>query len=350
MEGTKFHELPRIDYRMMCADLEDRDLRNFDQWPRGTVSKWLRLTGIPTCVNGMSWRDGGLTIPASEGGQCTMIIRTLCDVMRSGDPGVRKLMRQFEKEQGEALGFTIQDRLPDEDKGFMRWANVNAPDMRKWPNVKMQSIFTRAYKACQLTDIRVWIEEDGGVQLMHDLATPFRECKITRPAMWITQDVMRKTHLLSFKNSVQTSQGWWEYEDNTVSNHWLNWTTSRYDDEMLRHGIEMRLGMLKTPANQFRDHGRESRCPFGGEPNPNLKHIMTKCQHHGATLIMERHNRIGSAVLKGIKEGRPNVEVWEDMRVNEYLRIFAHPTGVKRPDLMSDSVYVKRGRKGMVIN
>jgi hypothetical protein len=64
LEGIKFMELPRIDHRMMCADLDDKDLRYFDQWLRGTIMSWLRVTGIPTCVFGMSWRDGGFTIPS----------------------------------------------------------------------------------------------------------------------------------------------------------------------------------------------------------------------------------------------------------------------------------------------
>jgi hypothetical protein len=65
---------------------------------------------------------------------------------------------------------------------------------------------------------------------------------------------------------------------------------------------------------------------------------------------MERHNRIGSAVLKAIKEGRSHVEVWEDKMANQYLSSFAHRLGVKRPDLMYDSAFVKRGKKTKVIN
>jgi hypothetical protein len=140
------------------------------------------------------------------------------------------------------------------------------------------------------------------------------------------------------QNNTVASQGWYEYEDNTISNHWLNWATSRYDDEILRYGIAMRLNLLKTPATQYRDHGYESRCPFCPEPSPDMK------------LIMKRHNRIGSAVLKGIKEGRAHVEVWEARRVNQYLAAFADKTGVKSPDLMYDSAYVKRGKKTKVIN
>jgi hypothetical protein len=83
----------------------------------------------------------------------------------------------------------------------------------------MHSIIPRALKACQLTDISVWVETDGCIQLTHDLATSFPEAKISRPAVWITHEVMRKNDLISFKNSAQTSQEGREYEDNTIGNH-----------------------------------------------------------------------------------------------------------------------------------
>jgi hypothetical protein len=107
----------------------------------------------------------------------------------------------------------------------------------------------------------------------------------------------------------------------------------------------MRLNLLETPANQVKDRGHESRCPFRHEPNQSLKHIMAKCQHHVAMMIMEGHNQIGSAVFRAIKEGTAHVEVWEDKRVNHYLRMFAHRTGVTRPDLMYEPEFVKRGKK-----
>jgi hypothetical protein len=49
-----------------------------------------------------------------------------------------------------------------------------------------------------------------------------------------------------------------------------------------------------------------------------MSHIMTKRRFHGASQIMERHNRMGSAILKAIKEGRTHVTLWEDKRVNQY--------------------------------
>jgi hypothetical protein len=43
MEGIKFMELPRIDYRMMCADLKKADLEGFDCWLRGQIQSWLKM-------------------------------------------------------------------------------------------------------------------------------------------------------------------------------------------------------------------------------------------------------------------------------------------------------------------
>jgi hypothetical protein len=46
MEGIKFMELPRIDYRMMCADLSRSDLEDFDRWLRSQVQSWLHMRGV----------------------------------------------------------------------------------------------------------------------------------------------------------------------------------------------------------------------------------------------------------------------------------------------------------------
>jgi hypothetical protein len=58
MEAIKFMELPRIDYRMMCADLTKADLEAFDSWLRGQIQSWLHMRGVPQGMAGMSWRDG----------------------------------------------------------------------------------------------------------------------------------------------------------------------------------------------------------------------------------------------------------------------------------------------------
>jgi hypothetical protein len=88
LEGIKFMESPRIDYRMMCADTTEADLDRFDRWLRGTVQSWLKIRGIPMGLPGMSWRDGGFTLPSLRERQNTMIIRTLCDLMTSKDDGL----------------------------------------------------------------------------------------------------------------------------------------------------------------------------------------------------------------------------------------------------------------------
>jgi hypothetical protein len=62
LEGVRFMELPRIDYRMMCADLRKSDLDKFDCWLRDQTQSWLHLKGIPHGLAGLSWRDGGFTV------------------------------------------------------------------------------------------------------------------------------------------------------------------------------------------------------------------------------------------------------------------------------------------------
>jgi hypothetical protein len=187
---------------MMCADLDNKYLREFDHWLRGMIMSWLLVTDAPTCVSGMSWRDGGFTILSLQARQNTMIVRTMCDMITSGDPAVRKLMRQFEKEHGEALGFTIQELVRDEEQNdFLRLVHDDASDITKTPNAQMYSIFPRAFKACRITDIGVWVETYGCMQLVPKLAMPFRVCKISRPAMWATQEVMKMVSLVSLKIS-----------------------------------------------------------------------------------------------------------------------------------------------------
>jgi hypothetical protein len=75
LEGVKFMELPRSDYRMMRADLMDEDLGQFEAWLRGEVSRWLKLKEIPKEASMTSLRDGGFTIPAARELQATMAIR-----------------------------------------------------------------------------------------------------------------------------------------------------------------------------------------------------------------------------------------------------------------------------------
>jgi hypothetical protein len=209
LEGVKFMELARIDYRMMCATLTAADLDKFDRWLRGQVQSWLHMHGIPQGLAGMSWRDGGFTLPSLHERQNTMIIRTICDIMTSNDPQIRKMMEIFEEEQAGVYGMHIEERVnQDDDRRFLRWAGTN-PDWNDYPVSRLHSIFSRAFKAVQESDISVNIK-DGKPHLSHEQAENFTVSKFSRPAMWITQNVMRRNDAKAFNMKVQASKGWWD--------------------------------------------------------------------------------------------------------------------------------------------
>jgi hypothetical protein len=229
-------ELPRIDYRMMCADLSKTDLKDFDRWLRGQVQSWLHMRGVPQGMSGMSWRDGGFTLPSLQERQNTMVIRTICDIMTSSDPEIRKMMAVFEEEQAHRFGMEIEEREDSEDeKGFLRWSGTDA-DWNEWPVSRLHSIFPWAFKAVQESDISV-CTRDGKPRLAFDEVESFTVSKFSRPAIWITQNVMRRLHAIAFNMKVMCSRGWYDLEDNPVSNHFLNWATSNYDDALLKFAI-----------------------------------------------------------------------------------------------------------------
>jgi hypothetical protein len=121
-------------------------------------------------------------------------------------------MNFFEEEQEEVMGMAIQERLSDNDyKGFLRLAGT-AADMREYPMAKMQSTFPMAFKEVQQTDISLWIRNICP-HLLHTLATPSRDIKLSRPSFWITQEVMSEIHQKAFRSKLLASQGWWELED-----------------------------------------------------------------------------------------------------------------------------------------
>jgi hypothetical protein len=47
---------------------------------------------------GLSWRDGGFTMPSLEDRQNTMVIRTICDIMTTKDPQLMLMLSNFEEE------------------------------------------------------------------------------------------------------------------------------------------------------------------------------------------------------------------------------------------------------------
>jgi hypothetical protein len=242
MEAVKFMELPRIDYRMMCADLEKSDLESFDSWLRGQVQSWFHMRGVPQGMAGMSWRDGGFTLPSLQERQNTMVIGTICDIMTSKDPQILLMMSVFEEEQARRYNMEIAERInPEDNKGFLRWTGQN-PDWREYPVAKLQSIFPGPFKAVQESDISVYTA-DGKAHLHHDSAESFTISKFSRPAMWITQSVMRPIHSEAFKTKVMASRGWWELTDNPASNHFMNWAISKYDDPILKFAVGIHLNM-----------------------------------------------------------------------------------------------------------
>jgi hypothetical protein len=99
MHALKTFVFPRIDYRMMCADLTKTHLEIWDSKLRGIVSEWFRIRNIPVEIFQMSWRDGVFSFPSLRERQNTLVMRTVLDMHTSPDDITRKLMRQFEIEQ-----------------------------------------------------------------------------------------------------------------------------------------------------------------------------------------------------------------------------------------------------------
>jgi hypothetical protein len=171
-----------------------------------------------------------------------MLIRTILDVMSTSDRSLLKIMRQFEKEEAEAYGCTIAERQ-QEGGGFLRWdgplpdlrsnsrrpsGDIKAPqpegDRDMHPTLlKELSIFPRALKATQELGLSVWMNDVIPCLRHVKLGKDFTSSKITRPAMWITQEVVGKLAFHSFHNAAQCSVAWKEFENNPTANHWLNW-------------------------------------------------------------------------------------------------------------------------------
>jgi hypothetical protein len=64
MHALKTFVFPRIDYRMMCADLDKSHLDKWDSQLRGIVSDWFKVKNTPTEIFQMSWRDGFFSSPS----------------------------------------------------------------------------------------------------------------------------------------------------------------------------------------------------------------------------------------------------------------------------------------------
>jgi hypothetical protein len=265
--------------------------------------------------------------------------------MTSNDPEIRKMMAVFEEEQAIRFGMHIKERLdPEDEQSFLRWEDSN-PDWNDWPVAKLHSIFPRAFKAVQESDISVCIR-DGKPRLALDEVESFTVSKYSRPAMWITQNVMSRLHAIAFNMKVMASRGWWDLEDNPASNRFLNWATSKCDDAILKSEFGIRLNQLKTPWTIKRDGDRDIQCCWCEEKNQYMAHIMCGCRKGmGWRYMNERHPAIVDAVKAAIREGIRGVHIQDDRRVADICAGFTDEDGaLKRPDLMYESFAQKKGK------
>jgi hypothetical protein len=309
------------------------------------------MRGVPQGMAGMSWADGGFTLPSLQDGQNTMVIRTICDIMTSKDPQMQLMTKIFEEEQANKYGMDIAERLnPEDNKGFLRWTGQN-PDWRQIPVAKMQSIFPRAFKAVQESDISVYVM-DGKAHLHHDTAESFTVSKFSRPAMWMTQSVRIPIHADIFREEVMASKGWWDLTDNPVSNHFLNWAISNYDAPVLKFAVGIRLNTLKTPRTVHRDGDRDIQCCWCREINPDMAHIMCNCkQGRGWHYMNKRHRAIVDAVAAASRKGIKSVHIRDDVTISSICAaIDKEHSGLKRPDLMYESFITKNGKTKKIFN
>jgi hypothetical protein len=139
---------PRIDYRMMCADLSQAHLDRWDTNNWGIVGEWFDIHGIRKELFQMSWRDGGFSFPSSSDRQNTLAIRTILAMMTSPDEITRKLMKQFEFEQAQNCRIEYGERDPEATTGFFNLVPSH-DQIEVNPDVMTQSIFPQAFKAHQ---------------------------------------------------------------------------------------------------------------------------------------------------------------------------------------------------------
>jgi hypothetical protein len=164
--------------------------------------------------------------------------------------------------------------------------------------------------------------------------------------MWITQSVMRGLHAIAFHMKVMCSRGWYDLEDNPVSNHFLNWATSNYDEAILKFAVGIRLNQLKTPRTIKRDGDRDIQGCWCDEKNTYMAHIMCGCKGgNGWRHMNKRHRAIVDAVKAAIREGIKAVHIRDDERIAEICAGFTTEEGrLKRPDLMYESFVQRRGK------
>jgi hypothetical protein len=162
--------------------------------------------------------------------------------------------------------------------------------------------------------------------------------------MWITQSVMRPIHKDAFHEKIKAARANWGAIDNPVSNHFLNWAISKYDDAVLKFAIGIRLNTLKTPRTTKRDSSRDIQCCWCDELNPDMAHIMCNCRQKGWSFINKRHRAIVDAVKSAIRKGYPGVRIADDECVGRLCAEMTDEEGaLKRPDLMYETFITKNG-------
>jgi hypothetical protein len=300
--------------------------------------------------------------------------------MSTTDIQLLKLMRQFEKEEAEAYGCMIVERdlnSKEEGGGFLRWYG-NVPDLRSTAPKpsgiieddefhhpgeteiydvlrKDLSIFPRALKASHELGLAIWMNDCTPCLRHKGFGIDFASSKISRPAMWITQEVVRRTAFHSFHNCALCCPAWKEFQNNPSANHWLNLATSRYDDASLRFAIGARLCTLNTPARNkllHPDSAPDIPCPMCEKvKDPNLHHILSECLHGGPATMLDRHNRVACAVRKAIEIGNPHVKIMEDKTVLSFCPDIEPEIKRLRPDLAFESSVEKTvGRRKQIEN
>jgi hypothetical protein len=189
MHALKTFVFPRIDSRMICADLTRTHLDHWDSQIRALVGEWSGIRNIQVEHFRMSWRDGGFLFHSLRDRQNTLVIRTALEMLTSPDEITRNLMKQFETEQAANCGIEWKEREPCQTDGFLNWAPTF--DQQKLnPGKPTKSIFPRAFQAHQEDDVSCWVEKAQQF-LTHLIAESFVESKISRRAMWIKQSVCR---------------------------------------------------------------------------------------------------------------------------------------------------------------
>jgi hypothetical protein len=216
---------------------------------------------------------------------------------------------------------------------------------------KLQSVLPRAFKAVQESDISVYIK-DWKAQLHADSAESFTVSQYSGPAMWITQSVMRPIHSQAFRGKIMASKGFHQLDDNPVSNHFLNWALSKYDDAILKFAVGIRLNMLKTPRTIKRDGDRDIQCCWCEAKNPDMAHIMTGCKSGPDWKLMnKRHRAIVDAVAAAVREGCRGVHIRDDVRIVDICAsIRDEDGGLKRSDLMYETAITSRGKTKKIFN